>query len=54
MNWLLFLIACNISFIAGAVSGISYTMYLIRKGIREADIASDDKRFVNDVLGIRP
>lgn len=43
-----------VSFVIGLICGISFTMYLIRKGIREADIASDQKCFVQDLLGIRP
>lgn len=47
-------LAIIIAHILGIIGGIIVTMYLIRKGIREADIASDQKRMMEDTLGIRP
>lgn len=53
MIWIQAAITLSATLAIGVIIGIGFTMYLIRKGIREADIASDDKRFIQDLLGIR-
>ena len=54
MSWFLAGLALAVTFLMGAIAGIVSTMYLIRKGIREADIAPEDRRMMQDTLGIRP
>lgn len=50
MTWIFILLA----FVVGLITGITATLAIIAKDIREADISSDDKRFICDTLGIEP
>jgi hypothetical protein len=36
----------------GFAGGVAYAMRSVRRAIQEADIHSDEKRFMNDTLGI--
>jgi uncharacterized protein YneF (UPF0154 family) len=50
MIWL----ALAFVFIVGLIGGIALTMWMVRKDIRQSDLCSDDRRMIEDVLGIRP
>lgn len=42
----------SLAFVVGLITGIGWTMLRIREELRQADISSDDRRFIYDLLGI--
>jgi len=46
------ILALLLGLLLGFVGGMVFTMRKFMTAIKEADICSDDRRFVNDILGI--
>jgi uncharacterized protein YneF (UPF0154 family) len=43
---------CLLCLVLGFIGGMALTKWLIRRGINKADISSDDRRMIRDILGI--